>query len=101
MIEDLIKKGHLSEYTKDEKMNREESPKKWKAPKKTIEVVVGEKGKDTCSEEGAEYKGMCQYIAFMTWGTSQVKCSFQRHNKKEDCQVNGCIGKKTREYLNH
>ena len=47
LIKGLIKKVWLSKYTKDRKRSMEESLKKGQTPKKTIEVVVGRKGKET------------------------------------------------------
>lgn len=41
--ERIIKKGKLFDYTLDDKMSQEDTPKRKYSPKKTIEVVVGKK----------------------------------------------------------
>lgn len=44
-------------------------------PKNTIEVVVGGKGKETCSNKDEIHKGKHQYIRFIIEGGGQVKPS--------------------------
>lgn len=51
------KKGKLTEYTKDGKKDRENSPKRKQSLKKFIEVMVKAKGKDVSSWEDRGNKG--------------------------------------------
>lgn len=68
----MIKKGWISKYTKYIKRGRDESPKRKQSPKKTVEVVVRNKGKEASSMEYDGNKGKLQYIASIIGGIQRV-----------------------------
>lgn len=66
VIEGLIKKGQLSQYTKDKKRDWEDSAKRNYPPNKTIEVVARGKCKVASREDVNGHKGKHQYITSIT-----------------------------------